>query len=412
MDEHGQASVEWMGLVGFVCAVLVACLVVVGGGAEMAGAVVRQVHRALCIVSGGVCDLDRRPCVTAANATQDGAHLNLGIVRIGRDELVLREHRSDGTVAVTYLHDTGLGLEGGVGADAWARARGIDVVSGAAARAALLTSLGGGETWIFPDVRAADRGMSFLGEGKAPPGASRAERISRDGIAVALEARGKRGATQGAIRLDAGLVEGGVLDERTGRRTLVIGGQAALAAAGRAKLGRKDQATGSGRVEGEARLALTTDADGRALELSLVRSGEYEGASSLPEDAQAVAEQLVGASSGARRWVMEQRLDLTDPENLRAAQGLIDGLTRDLPVVALAGELLHDRILAHGVTEVRAYALRAEDGGGFGAHVAAGVRVGGGIEDRSEWATLVDARVRGVDGVWRAQSACRGTLGG
>src|SRR6187402_2542895 len=109
-------------MVALVAAVVLALGVAAGGGGEAAAAVVRQMHRALCIVSGGVCDLDRRPCVVGTDATIDEAHLNLGIVRVGRNEMILRERRSDGSVLVTYLADTSAGIDVGLGADASVRA--------------------------------------------------------------------------------------------------------------------------------------------------------------------------------------------------------------------------------------------------------------------------------------------------
>lgn len=401
MGEHGQASIEWLGAIALVAAALVAAAVAAGAGGEtVAASVARQMHRALCVVRGGVCDLDRRPCVVAANATEDEAHVNVAFVRVGRRELILREHRSDGTVLVTYLHDTSSGWDVGVGGDAWLEAAGREIAAGTSARAALLASLGGGETWTFADAREADVAMAYLGEGREPPVGRRAERIGRRGLELAADVRRGGEGRHVTLRLDARLLDGTVLDERSGRRTHVVTRRAGVEA-----LLRVPRASAGGGAVGEERVSVTTDAAGRPLELAVVRSGELHGALSLPDVAQPLAGAMLGSGHGHRRWVVEQRLDLTEPASLRAAQALLDALDGPLPAVALAGEALRSRLAEAGVTEARTYDVESDSGGG-GGHVAVGLKVGGGITDRRDAARLVDARVRGLDGRWRQRDEC------
>jgi hypothetical protein len=407
VDDRGQASIEWLGVVALVAAVALTLGVAVGGGASAAAAVVRQMHRALCIVSGGVCDLDRRPCVVGTDATIDEAHLNLGIWRIGRDELILRERRSDGSVLVTYLHDTSAAVDVGVGADAWVRARGLDAATGDTARAALLLSLGGGETWLFANGRDADSGMAYLSEHRAPPAGQRAQTIKRAGVGAAGSAHAgtEESGASGGIEIDARILTGAVVDERTGHTTQVLSVDGSAAAAGLLEVA-ENEVGGEGRVSGELHVAVTSDARGRPLELSVVRTGQLHGAASLPQAAQEVAEQLVGSTAGGRRWMVEQRLDLTDPANLAATRSLVAALAQPLSAPAALGAVWNDRLVAGGVIEASTYSVASEDGGGAGGHVAAGVKFGGGIEDRTERGTLVDARVRGTDGLWRTRSEC------
>lgn len=401
MGERGQASIEWLGAVALVALVLVASSAVLGGEAMAAG-VVRQMHRALCVVAGGVCDLDRRPCVVAADATEDEVHVNLGVVRLGRRELILREHRSDGTVLVTYLQETGAGWDVGVGSDAWVKAAGREWAAGTAARAALLASLGGGETWAFANGREADRAMAYLSEGRAPPGARRAQRIVLAGaeLSAQAQARGPQTGSTATLRLDARLVDETVIDERDGRRTHVIGRRAQAQA-----LVQVPKASAEGTAGGEERLSVTTDAGGRPLELTIVRTGDLAGALSLPDAVQPIAGALLGDGRGHRRWVVEQRLDLTDPASLGAAQVLLDALDGPAAVAARASEGLRARLAEAGVTEARVYDVEADDSGAS-AHVAQGWKVGGGIVDVEDDASLVDARVRGADGAWRTRSEC------
>src|SRR5437773_205186 len=124
---------------------------------DVAGAVVAEVRRALCIVGGGQCWLDRRPCVVSSSEVADDGGVDLAIIRIGSRELVLREQRSDGTFAVTFMRDRLAGLDLTAGAGARLRVGRTTLRLGAQAEATILAALGSGTTWVLHDARAADR---------------------------------------------------------------------------------------------------------------------------------------------------------------------------------------------------------------------------------------------------------------
>src|SRR3954463_16560306 len=109
--EDGQATVEYLGGVAVGAALFAAVAVPALAGRDVAGMVVGEMRRALCVVSGGECYLDRRPCVVASRELRDESGVSLAIVRLGSREVLLREERSDGTVAVTFLRDTRGGLD-------------------------------------------------------------------------------------------------------------------------------------------------------------------------------------------------------------------------------------------------------------------------------------------------------------
>src|SRR4051812_203174 len=140
MGESGQAAVEYVGLVG-----LVVCLLAVPAvaGRDAAAAVVREVRRALCVVTGGECELDRRPCVVATRQVEDDGAVDLAVVRIGARELVLREARSDGSVAVTFVRDRRAGLALSTGAGGHLRVGRRRLGVGAQAQASVLAAVGG-----------------------------------------------------------------------------------------------------------------------------------------------------------------------------------------------------------------------------------------------------------------------------
>src|SRR5262249_58447467 len=103
-DAHGQASIDWIVVVGVVTLAL-AVAGSVASGAQVAAVVVRQFDRALCIVSGGDCNEDRVPCTTASDTDIDDQSINLAIVKLSKTTTLLVERRSDGTYRVTRTHD-------------------------------------------------------------------------------------------------------------------------------------------------------------------------------------------------------------------------------------------------------------------------------------------------------------------
>src|SRR2546428_7766626 len=115
------------------------------------------------MVSGGECWLDRRPCVVASSSVVDSGDVDLVIIRIGSREAVLREDRSDGSVAVTFVRDRLAGLDLSVGAGARARVGRATLGLGGQAEAAVLAALGAGTTGVLRDGRTADRLVRRLG---------------------------------------------------------------------------------------------------------------------------------------------------------------------------------------------------------------------------------------------------------
>ncbi len=150
-----------MGVVALVALVLAAAVAAWVDPQPVGAAVTRGMARALCVVSGGFCDADRAPCVTASRSDADGWHVNLAILRYGEGGVLLREERSDGTVALTRTRDRSGGLDVGVGADL--RVDGLSL--GAELRAAILARLGAGRPTSCPPS----------GPGRWPSGSSTAE---------------------------------------------------------------------------------------------------------------------------------------------------------------------------------------------------------------------------------------------
>src|SRR3954454_22749993 len=83
--DRGQASVEYLGVVALVCALLAGAAMAVPAiaGRDVGSAVMASMRRALCVVGRGDCDIDTRPCVVASDAVRDEASIALLLVRIG-----------------------------------------------------------------------------------------------------------------------------------------------------------------------------------------------------------------------------------------------------------------------------------------------------------------------------------------
>ena len=388
---RGQASIEYLGIVALIALVLGALVVPALAGADVAGAVVAQVRRALCVVSGGDCEEDRRPCAVDTHGTRESQHVNIGFFRYGQDRLTMRETRSDGTVAVTVLKDHRLGLDAGIGVDAHAGSLGF----GASVRGALLARLGSGTTAVFPTARDADRGMALLSHGRVPPGATRV-RLARGGLGAELEAIGG----QGNVHVADDVIAGRSVDESSGRTTYSLRGSWEAQGA----LGLKDLTSANGDVAVDVAVTLTKARDGRFIDLGLEAAGSLYGSASIPKIAGPIAGLLPSGVEGGRRWTLEQHLDLTDAGNRAAAAAFVDALGHPKRLPGAGAELAR-RFVTRGVTDVRAYRFAAEDDGA-GAHIGAGGKFGAADDWHVERAHLLAALQRGPDGIWRHRSDC------
>jgi len=392
-----------------VLALVVAALgagTLVRAGPAIADTVVRQFARALCIVGAGDCEEDRVPCVVASRRTEDDAHVNLLLVRIGGDEAILREERSDGTVALTDLRDTSGGLDIGLGADVRLSLGRSGVVLGGELRAAVLAHLGTGTTYVLRDGAAADRVVSalrrhLLGGGRLP---APAETYAEHGLSVTLDGSGGNGAVAGSVQLTSQDLFGQRVDHRTGWRTAYVR--------------RRNGVTGSVSLEGGSGVegsasqtevyAVTVDRSGRPLDLAIVTGGAYEGSPSLPSALQPVAGELGGVPGVARMYESEQHLDVTDPANLVVARDFLDQVRNPHPRFGRAvavSRALRRRLDETGTVQARTYATGSSSVGAS-AHLGAGLKVGGGYTHTTASARLLRAMLRSPTGVWTRRDDC------
>jgi hypothetical protein len=337
------------------------------------------------------------------------------VFRIGKDKTVVREQRSDGTTAVTVAYGKEGGLQSGEGVHVGLSLGHGGFSLGGELTAAAVATRERGYTWVLHDARAADALAGSLGVSEhelerliaARRLPTPALRYEQGGMRVSgMLSRGSAG-IGGAVGLSSQDVAGTRTDARTGRTTVyvqrAVDGSLSLTHDG-------TSATGS-RGERE-RYAVTYDAGGLPVDLMVMTTGSFKLSVDLPNRLQPVAGLLSTPTGHARLYVEETHLDLTDPENLRAARAFLEQV-RHPGAVALGSAVavsaaLRARLDATGVINARAYDA---DERRYGVDLSAavdGVSIGGELSRTHEATHLVAATTRGIDGVWRTRADCLG----
>jgi hypothetical protein len=255
--------------------------------------------RALCLVQGGDC-LGRdgpEPCVVREDERSRRTDVSIVALRLADGRTVLREERSDGTVAVTVsLADEagGRGRRGRAPARPRARAR---------RQREATASLGVrfGRRFVAEDGAAADRLIRRLAD-EDPPAGGAAVGAGRfllgrgdpaDERSVTLEGRAEAVAALSALGLEArgeglaGAAEGVRVARRTGERTVVLRVAGSTGVALGAPLGLD---VGAGR-DRSLTVEATFDRRGTPIELTVAASRALAGKAALDR---------VGAVAGAR----------------------------------------------------------------------------------------------------------------
>ena len=410
-SQRGQAGLEYVGVVLLVALVLGA-VATVADGSGIPEAVHRQMLRALCVARGGDCEQDRAPCPVATDCRRNAVAARVLVFRIGQDKSVVREERSDGTIAITvaYGKEGGLEVTDGVHVGL-AVGHGALNVGGELTGAAVATRERG-YTWVLHDARAADALVRRLGVSK-----DRLEGMIAAGRLPAPAQRYEQGGFRVQAMLSGGSVLGGSLglssqdvsgtrtDARTGRTTVYV----QRTVEGSLSLTHDGASATAGRGDRE-RYAVTYDATGHPVDLMVMTTGSFRIAADLPRRLLPAAGLLQVPTGHGRVYVEETHLDLTDPENLRLAGAFLAQVRHPNPAsfgpaVAVAAALRR-RLDDVGVVNARTY---DSDERRYGVDLAAGidgVSIGGELSHTREDTRLVAATTRGLDGVWRTRGDC------
>jgi hypothetical protein len=409
--DRGQAGVDYVGVLLLVTVVLGA-VALVADGAGIPQAVDHQLLRALCVVRGGECEQDRAPCPVRSDRRDDSVSARILVFHVGADKTLIREERSDGTVAVTVAYGKQAGLEVSGGAHLEVALGRGSLSLGGELTAAAVAMRERGYTWVLRDGRAADALMGRLGvgagkldaqiaSGRVPPPTQRYRHgglASRGSASAGTVAR----ATLGLSSQD---VAGVRIDASTGRRTLYV----QRTVEGSVSLTQGVAGATGGRMARE-RYAVTYDDAGRPVDLMVVTTGTYRGSFDLPARLQPVAGLLSAPTGHVRTYVEETHLDLTDPESLRVARAFLEqvrhpGAVHAGAAVAIAAALRR-RLDAVGVVHARTYDADERRYGVDGSVGVEGVQLGASLSRTLLDAHLVAAATRGLDGVWRTRRDC------
>jgi hypothetical protein len=406
--QRGQATIDYVALLAVLALLFGAAAAIAAGGAPgVTNAVMGQVRRALCIVSGRACAAERRlPCVVASRRDAQHVAVTIVVVRLDGDRYVLREDLSDDTVRLTIAHRGGAGGEIAEGSRAQIKAGGRTIGTEREVHAAAEAVLGHGEVFIADNEREAEailrelRGSGPLGIGRDGP--QPRETFVEGGIRALSRVGIGEPAAQASLESLGETVIGARRNRVTGEATISLESSGtALGLLSVVGVGP------TGSLDRRANLALKLDRDRRPIELSLTASGTIAaGAAASPVLARALPRGgAAGAGAGSadlagRRWELEVRLDLTAPA-VAAAWSAV----RRNPASPAAIRTLGAMLATQGHLDVRSYATTSETEGAA-ASIAHVLKVGGEVDRTTDTARLLSASSRPPGGVWEQRFDC------
>ncbi|MFL5955971.1 MAG: hypothetical protein ACJ756_00825 [Solirubrobacterales bacterium] len=418
----GQATVEYTAVIAVIAVVLgvgAAVVTVTGVGDRLLYAM----RQGICAVGGVLCPPPPEPCVLSRHAQRDSGSVVILAARLGQDQALIVERRSDGKVAVTVTGGRHGGAEFGLGAGVNVEAGKDSAGAGAEVRAAATTRVGGGRTWILPSEAAARKLVDALGQGETIPlidapveaidelfGGGEHVRApdiewsdaGTGGGASASAAVGPAGLdAAAAISVAAGLKT----DHRTGRRVVFL----RLDDSGSAALTTKVIGAGAGQ-KSIGTVAIAFDRHGKPAALTANASAQVEGTAQLPPGLSLTKEiraLLHGHAGAGARLEVDATLDLTAPANAEAAKRLIEALRHpEDPAGAMrAVSGLADRLVTGARLDARLYSMGFDSYGG-GGRVKVGLGVGANVDHRVEDSRLLGAWERPPDSAWHDRRDC------
>jgi hypothetical protein len=413
-----QASLDYVAILALAALVLTAGTgVAMARGGDLASAVRSHMARALCVVTAGDCARDLAPCVVRTRQDSFGAHLNVLVVKVGKDHVAVLDERSDGTFAVSLVSTWNAGLEGGLGLEAKVSLAGRSLALGGEFRAAALAHEGRGKTWIVRSRAQAealvDRIRGVRAAISAPDLPEPAFRYYEHGTSVTFGAHGALAdRAKAALTLRAKDLDGARSDRHNGHEMHYLKRSNALDGVLGISARRGGAGEGGVLAGGDHVWAFERDRAGRPRDLMILSSGEYRGSFSLPPLLREVAGYLGAPARGIRRYEVETHLDLTDPDNLAAAQAylraVLDGGPRPFRERAAVSDELATRLRTRGIVHARTYAVDSRSTGAS-LHAGAGGKIGGGAEHVTRTARLLAATTRGQDGTWQLRTECATT---
>jgi hypothetical protein len=393
--QRGQTSIEYLGMLAGVVALLVVMIALAPGVGERITCEIGNQIAKVTGEGGGTCGpveglQPATPCVVADSDGKLKASVTAFSVKGGGEIRVLRQERSDGKTVVTLSGGGELGAQFGIGGGAHVDAGDRSAGGGARGEANVGLRGEGGGQWIFDSDAEADEFLEIV-RNRARDGAIRGAAPGIGHIVTGLFGEDRDipdpdivyvqgGVGAGASGEFGGLLAGGkigaegmaVLGTRinrdTGERTVYLEMQNKGEASAYAILG----ASGGADVTGQ--LAITYDRDGNPINIAVSGRGAVQG--SLPalrageQNPARFLEQIklgVDENEG-RRLEFEASMDLRDPANRAAFDDFMAN-----PITGAAG--LGRQFADGGQFTATAYDFDADKYGGS-ADVALGIKFG------------------------------------
>ncbi|HWC25116.1 MAG TPA: hypothetical protein VG474_00905, partial [Solirubrobacteraceae bacterium] len=222
-SSRGQATVDYVALIGVLAVLLAGALAAATAGAPgIVNAAVGQIRHALCVVAGGPCpDPAPRPCTVASMRDARHVAVSVVVVRVDHDRYLLRETMSDGTLRLTVARSGAVGAELAFGARASVTVKGRRLGIDDEARAGAQGVIGSGRVFVVRDAREGAAVMRALRDGDEPPVSAREDFF--DGGVRGLATVGVGSSLAGAsLRGFSGMLVGARRDRRTGDVTLSV----------------------------------------------------------------------------------------------------------------------------------------------------------------------------------------------
>jgi hypothetical protein len=320
---NGQASTEYIGVVG-----LVALVLSLAGAAapDLPAKVARQIRVGLCAVGGDVCRasdarrLGLAPCVTRIREADRRTKVNLMVLSYTTGAAFGIDRRSDGSARVWISQSDEGGVSAGVGLKLGAHADvGAEIGGGLG-----WTS---GAAWELPDERSLQRFLSGI---RRSPGAAGFDLARRPGTPRPSE---RFRAATGSTAAEAGAKVFGL------RQPIAVAG-------GRGALGRRTRG-------GTTSWYFDAGHQGPKLFGGLIPGVEVNESGAWILELSDRPRELRLTTTLPKGVELEARLDLTQPANAAVAREL---LRRPTPARAAA---LGRHFLEHGTVERRTYRTRA-----------------------------------------------------
>ena len=397
-SEHGQATVEHLGIVALVA------LVMLGAGAISAVAapgllnrVTGGFQRALCVVTGQAClVLADEPCPERRQTDRSSQAVTVGWLRLGHDRVLFIERRSDGTYLLSLME----GARAGAGVARGVRGGGGD----AEGEADLTAGWKGGRQYV---AATPDEARALVRRLRSDP----VPALSTE-VAAAMDLAGLRDADRS---VDAYVLTGDVALDAVARFGFkgVLEGGAEFASS--EELGVKIAAHRkelTAYVKADAKISAFYDAFTKAgvkgAELSSRTPTRLEGALSGtvalrfgPGPKLLGVEVVVSASTSSRQRELRARLDPSEP----AVAAAIAQWRRN-PTDAGAVHALGAAAAEYGALDDRTFALTDSEQTGGLAGATAKVAAGLELTDERAIGLLEEQRSRPSGGVWETRLDC------